>query len=201
MVFLLNVVPAFAPPTWLVMAYVGLRFPFASIVAVAFTAALAATLGRVVLAAFSRTIVRRKLLSEAGGQNVDAIRQGLEGKKKMTAGALLLYAFTPFPSNYLFIAYGLTTLDLRTIALPFFIGRSVSYSFWSMSSSALTRRISMESGGAWAYLGTYFVISQFAFLGLVYVFTKIDWRALAAERKLKWVSNRLPVSGVSGNRP
>ena len=190
-VFFLNVIPAFAPPTWLVFSYIGLQFPLVGVLELAVVGALAATLGRLTLAVFSRVVIRRKFLSEASRRNVDAIRKGLEGRRKLTAGALLLYAFSPFPSNYLFIAYGLTTLDLHLIAVPFFLGRSISYSIWKVTSSALARRLSVELGESWPYLGAYFVLSQFAFLALVYLFTKVDWQVLLLEKKLRWVRNKL----------
>jgi len=38
-----------------------------------------------------------------------------------------LFAFSPLPSNVLFLAYGLTTAPLHLLAIPFFIGRMVSY--------------------------------------------------------------------------
>jgi len=106
----------------------------------------------------------------------------------LTFGVLLFYAFSPFPSNYLFIAYGLTTMDLTLIAVPFFLGRSVSYSFWRMTSSSVARRIALDSGDSWPYLSGYFIATQIAFLYLVYLFTKIDWRALLTEKKLRWLS-------------
>jgi hypothetical protein len=193
-VFFLNVIPAFAPPTWLVFSYIGLQFPRTSAIEMAIVGALAATLGRLTLALSSRHIVRRKFLSEASRQNVDAIRRGLEGRRKLTVGALLLYAFSPFPSNYLFIAYGLTSLDLRLIAVPFFLGRSVSYGFWKVTSSAVSRRIGFESGDGWPYFGIYFVASQIALLSLVYLFTKIDWRVLLSDGKLRWLTGPPPSS-------
>ena len=196
-VFTLNVIPAFAPPTWLVFSFLGLKYPLFNGIEVALTGAVAATLGRLTLAVLSRVIVRGKFLNEATKQNVDSIRVGLEGKRKLTFGVLLFYAFSPFPSNYLFIAYGLTTLDLRLIALPFFLGRSVSYSFWRMSSAAVARRIPVESGDSWPYLGGYFIATQIAFLCLVYLFTRVDWHTLLTEKKLRWLSHKLPELGES----
>jgi len=46
LVFLLNVIPAFAPPTWMVFSFLGFRFPEHMGVTFAFAGALAATLGR-----------------------------------------------------------------------------------------------------------------------------------------------------------
>jgi hypothetical protein len=78
-------------------------------------------------------------------------------------------------------------MDLTLIAVPFFIGRTVSYSFLALTSSAVSRLISAEATDLLPYLSIYFVLSQVALLALVWVFTKIDWRALFETRKFHWL--------------
>jgi hypothetical protein len=116
-----------------------------------------------------------------------SIREYLEPRRKLTFGIFLFYAFTPFPSNYLFIAYGLTTMELRKIAAPFFIGRSISYSFWGLTASSVARRMAFGSTGVLSYFSIYFAVTQILLLSLIYVFTRVDWRALLGERKLRWL--------------
>lgn len=190
-VFGLNLIPAFAPPTWMVFSYIGFRYVAVNHVLLAIVGATAATLGRMVLAKSARVLVRQRFLSEDSRRNIDTIREYLEPRRKLTFGVFLAYAFTPFPSNYLFIAYGLTTMPLRRIAAPFFIGRSISYSFWGITASTVARRIALESTDALSYLSVYFVASQILLLSLIYIFTRIDWRALLHERKFKWVTKGL----------
>jgi hypothetical protein len=185
-VYALNLVPAFAPPTWMVFSFLGFRDGTPH-VTVGVIGAIAATLGRVTLAKMSRVVIRQKLMSQGSRENIDAIRQRLEGRRKFTFGVFLFYAFTPFPSNFLFIAYGLTTMDLALVAVPFFIGRSFSYSFWGLASSAVAQRVSVDYEDSIPYLSFYFILSQAALLSLVYLFTRIDWRALFDERRLKWL--------------
>jgi len=185
-VFLLNVIPAFAPPTWMVFSFIGFHFPEHNGASLAIAGALAATLGRLTLAKLSRSVIRQKFMSEDARDNVDTIRESLQGKTKLTFGLFLLYAFSPLPSNYLFIAYGLTAMDLKLIAIPFFLGRSVSYSFWRIASAAVAQRVAMESETTLPYLSVYFIVSQIAFLFLVYAFTLVDWRQLVTEHKFAW---------------
>jgi hypothetical protein len=185
-IFLLNVVPALAPPTWMVFSFVGFQFPEYNGPELAVAGALAATVGRVTLAKLSRVVVRQKFMSEDARWNIDAIRENLQGRTKLTFGLFLLYAFSPLPSNYLFIAYGLTAMDLKLIAIPFFLGRSVSYSFWRMASAAVAGKIAMQSEDTLPYLSVYFVISQIVFLYLIYAFTRVDWRQLFTEHKFTW---------------
>jgi hypothetical protein len=187
-VFLLNVIPAFAPPTWMVFSFIGFSYPEHERVLLAVVGAMAATAGRLCLAKMSRAIVRRRILGETSRANIDAIKGKLEQRKKLTFSLFLFYALTPLPSNYLFIAYGLTLMDLKWIAVPFFLGRVASYSLWSFTGSAVARRIPLESTEAMPYLGVYFLVSQALLLFAVYVFTRIDWRSVLVDKKLKWIA-------------
>jgi len=189
-VFILNIIPAFAPPTWMALSYAGFRYPLYNIALLAFVGATAATLGRLALAKLSRVIVRQKLLSESTRENIDVLKEGLEKRRKLTFSVCLFYAFSPLPSNYLFIAYGLTSLEWNLIAIPFFLGRFVGYNFWVFAGSTAARNITLESTEGQAWLGVYFVLSQLLLLFLVYLFTKVDWRALFDDKKFRWMKAR-----------
>ncbi len=64
----------------------------------------------------------------------------------------------------------------------FFIGRAVSYSFWGLTASNVASRIDFESTDALQYFSVYFVAAQIVLLSLIYVFTRVDWRTLLAEK-------------------
>jgi hypothetical protein len=184
-VFALNVMPAFAPPTWSVLSFIAIRFN-SNIVLLAVVGAVAATLGRLVLAKLSTVIVRQKILSDDTKKNIDAVKERLESKKKLTFGILLFYAFSPFPSNHLFIAYGLTALKLKLIAIPFLLGRVVSYAFWAFTASSVAQLLNYESVTSKSFFSYYFVASQLFGLLTIYVFTRIDWRRVFTEKRLRW---------------
>jgi hypothetical protein len=186
-VFALNVIPAFAPPTWMTLSAIGLSIPDAPVGALASIGAIAATLGRIVLAKFSRTIIRAKLLDVPTRRNIDAIKAGLETRPAATFGMFLAYAFSPLPSNYLFIAYGLTTLNLALVAVPFFCGRLASYAFWVTTASTIGNRLDVDSIESASYVGVYFIISQLLLVPAIYVFTRIDWHAAFEEHRLRWL--------------
>jgi len=184
-VFALNIVPAFAPPTWVTLSFVGLTVPSVNVVALAAVGATAATLGRVGLAKLSRLIVRRKFLSEQARLNVDALKQGIEGRKALTSTMFVVFALSPLPSNYLFIAYGLTSLPIMFLAVPFFIGRILSYGFWVTAASALGDRLNLDWFESSSYVGLYFVMSQLLLVPVIYGFTRVDWHAALAERSFR----------------
>ena len=186
-VFALNLLPAFAPPTWTAMSFIGLTIPKIDFVLTALVAAIAATSGRIVLAKLSRVLVRQKWLSEQTQQNVDAIRLGIEGRPVMTFGTVLGYSISPLPSNYLFIAYGLTSLPIAFLALPFFVGRFVSYGFWLKTASTVGDRLDLDWFESAHYFVGYFLASQLLLVPVIYGFTRIDWHAAFAEKRFRWL--------------
>jgi len=186
-VFALNVLPAFAPPTWATMSFIGLAIPNIDVLLLALVAATAATCGRVLLAGLSRALVRQRLLTEQARRNVDAIKIGIESRRAMTIGTFLGYALSPLPSNYLFIAYGLTSLPIALLALPFFIGRLVSYAFWTRTASTVGEWLDWDWFESAPYFLAYFLLSQVLLIPVIYGFTRLDWQALFAERRLRWL--------------
>ncbi|MDB0508407.1 hypothetical protein V4C85_06425 [Ralstonia solanacearum] len=184
-VLVLNVMPAFAPPTWMVMSWIGFSQPDANPVLLAGVAACAATLGRLVLARLSCSFVRNRWMREADRQNIDVVRAWLEARKGTTVGLMLAYAFSPFPSNYIFIAYGLTGMRLWLIGLPFFVGRWVSYLTWTHIAQIGARYLDEETEIDGAYMGVWFVGSQVVFLILVYGFAKLDWRYFLQTKRMR----------------
>jgi hypothetical protein len=75
------------------------------------------------------------------------------------------YSISPLPSNYLFIAYGLTSLPIAFVALPFFVGRLVSYGFWLKTASAVSDRLDLDWLDSAHYLVGYFLISPLLLVG------------------------------------
>ncbi|MGC2457140.1 MAG: hypothetical protein WA435_04000 [Gallionellaceae bacterium] len=186
-VYILNTLPAFAPPTWMVLSFVGFHHPQFNFLSLALAAAFAATLGRITLATLSQFIIRNKLFNTKTRQNIDVIKDALEYRKSQTMGALLVYSFTPLPSNYLFIAYGLTTLPIKLIAVPFFIGRMVSYASWIFLAQETYKSLDIDADLVGGYLSAYFILTQIGFLLLIYLFIKVDWHAVLIEKKFRWL--------------
>jgi membrane protein YqaA with SNARE-associated domain len=186
-VFVLNVLPAFAPPTWTTMSFIGLAIPNIDVLLLAAVAAMAATCGRIVLAKLSRALVRQRLLTEQSRRNVDAIKAAIENQRAMTISTFLGYSLSPLPSNYLFIAYGLTSLPITFLAIPFFVGRLVSYAFWTRTASTVGDWLDWDWFESAPYFLAYFLLSQLLLIPVIYAFTRLDWQAMFAEGHLKWL--------------
>jgi hypothetical protein len=78
-------------------------------------------------------------------------------------------------------------MELKMITIPFFLGRWVSYSFWTFTAASIARKITLENTEAFSYLSAYFVASQICLLSIVYAFTRVDWGYLASEKKFRWL--------------
>jgi len=186
-IFVLNSLPAFAPPTWMVLSVVGLSSPDANPWLTALVAATAATAGRLVLAKMACIIVRQRWLSARTKENIDLVKDRLATQRAMTFGGVLAYTCSPFPSNSLFIAYGLTSLPLAPVAAAAFIGRFLTYSFWVVMAMDVAHKAMVDQGSVFAYFGGYFVLTQAFMLALVFLFAKLDWRAWFASKTLQLV--------------
>lgn len=186
-VLALNVIPIFAPPTWLVLSAIAVYYKINNVLFLAFTGALAATAGRLILAKLSERIIKRKFFSEKLKSNVDDLKKHLEKRRTLTFNIFLFYAFSPLPSNQLFIAYGLTDLPLKSITLPFFLGRLTSYTILSFTASEVTKKFTYQFVKTGSFFGFYFVISQLLTICTIYLFVRIDWHAFFTEKKLKFI--------------
>ena len=186
-VFVVNIIPIFAPPTWLVLSFIAVYYNINNILFLALVGALAATLGRLLLASLSDRIIRNRFLSESSKKNIDDIRRHLETKKALTFSIFLFYAFSPFPSSQLFIAYGLTEMPLPQIALPFFLGRLASYTVLSFTSFEVSKKLAYHSLRSGSFFGGYFIFSQILTIITIYFFVKVDWHYLFTYKRLRLI--------------
>lgn len=126
-IFAVNLLPAFGPPTWAVLVFFSLDFdlPAAPLV---LGGALAAAAGRLVLANGARRL--RPRLSAARIASIDRAQGALSENRLRTGAAIGLFALSPVPSGQLFAAAGLMTVPLLPLTAAFFAGRLVSYSIY-----------------------------------------------------------------------
>jgi membrane protein YqaA with SNARE-associated domain len=126
-VFAVNLLPAFGPPTWAVLVFFSLAFDLPAVPLV-LGGALAAAGGRYVLASGARKL--RPRLATARLERLDRAQAALSADRRRTAAGLGLFALSPVPSGQLFTAAGLMTVPLLPLTAAFFVGRLVSYSIY-----------------------------------------------------------------------
>ncbi len=137
--FGMNVIPAFMPATWSVLALFYIKYELAFAPVIIIGASMAA-LGRVVLYLIARDFLR-KVIPEKWLVNYNDLGKILTIDRKVTIPLVVAYAFLPIPSNQVFIAAGLARADIKIIAAAFFFGRLLSYSFWVASAMRISNSL------------------------------------------------------------
>lgn len=174
-VFGVNLLPAFAPPTWTVLVFFNVTYDLPVFLLVPIGALCAAS-GRFILGSLAKRF--RERFSKRRIKELDTLRTVAEQRRAVSFGALMLFAISPIPSASLFIGAGVTGMRLARLTVAFFAGRIVSYSIYVSISSAAEQsiRATLERG-----LGSPWSIAlQIAMLALVVALVLAPWSRLLA---------------------
>jgi uncharacterized membrane protein YdjX (TVP38/TMEM64 family) len=178
-VFGINVLPAFAPPTWSILVWfrltTNLSTPWLVIVG-----AVAAAAGRYLLARLFRSFGHR--LPDQTKRNMEVARSMIERRKGHTTVALGLFAMSPIPSNALFEAAGLAGMRLLGFTAAFFAGRLVSYSIYTYAADSV-RHTSFGGTLREGFTSPISIALQLALICAMVALLRVDWA--------KWQANRL----------
>jgi uncharacterized membrane protein YdjX (TVP38/TMEM64 family) len=129
-----NLMPAFGPPTWSIIAAFGLNSDL-PMPGIALAGALAAASGSLLLALATRCL--RHWASERTRGNLAAARMALEHDKMRGILGLAQFALSPLPSAQLFKAAGWTGVRLLPFTLAFFSVRLISYGIYAGGAKAV----------------------------------------------------------------
>jgi hypothetical protein len=148
LVFAINLMPAFMPSTWMVLAFFHIHFDL-PLIPLCVSGALVSGFGRFFLAQASGFVTdtffkkKRDDLKELGAF--------LEERKNFLAGVTFLYALTPLPTNNLFVAAGMVGVSLRRVLAGFWAARIPADLFWVWSTSATFGSLKdvFERNGNW----------------------------------------------------
>ncbi len=134
-IFLANLVPAFAPPTWSILVFFTLKHDLHPLVLVPL-GVLGATSGRAVLAVTFRAI--RDWLPKGYVENMEAIGKYITDRSARAFGLMTLFFISPISSAQLFEAAGIIKrFKLKPLLLVFAVGRLISYSIYVSGAQAL----------------------------------------------------------------
>lgn len=178
-VFGVNLMPAFGPPTWSIIVLYGLNSDL-PVPAIILVGALAAASGRLLLAYGFRLLGGH--VSEKTRANLAAAREAFERNRKGGIAALALFALSPIPSAQLFEAAGLAGVRLLGFTAAFFAGRIVSYSIYAFGAQEVKQTSLGEvlAGGISSPLG---IALQLAMIAALVALVRIDWARLLARGK------------------
>jgi uncharacterized membrane protein YdjX (TVP38/TMEM64 family) len=176
-VFGVNLMPAFGPPTWTIIVLYGLNSSL-PVPIIVILGALAAASGRFALANGFRLLAHH--VSQKAKTNLNAAREALERNRRSGFIGLGLFALSPLPSAQLFEAAGLTGVRLLPFTLAFFAGRLVAYAIYAGSAKAV-EGLTLGDTFKETLTSPVGIAIQVAMLAALVVLVKVDWAKLLAK--------------------
>jgi len=181
----INAAPILMPPTWIVLSSFFALDSSLDPLLLALVGATGATIGRLILKNLSGFF--RRFVGKEQKSNLDAIGNFLNHKKFGYVLTSFLFAATPLPSNMLFVAYGMMRAKSIGLYFGFWLGRVLSYYIMiTISSVILTPFLELFEDKIIGIL-----LADVVGIGVVVVFTCINWQTLLLERKLRFVRPKL----------
>lgn len=171
-VFAINLMPAFGPPTWSVIVLYGLNsdLPLGWMV---LTAALASSAGRYLLAHGFRLFAGK--LAAKTRANLAAAREAFEAKKNHNLLALAFFVFSPLPSAQQFGAVGLAGVRILPFTLAFFAGRLFSYTLYAGGAELVDQQTSLGETFRANLSSPWFIGLQVLLLAALVALAKVNW--------------------------
>ena len=181
----INAAPILMPPTWIVLSSFFALDSSLDPLLLALVGATGATIGRLILKNLSGFF--RRFVGKEQKSNLDAIGNFLNRKKFGYVLTSFLFAATPLPSNMLFVAYGMMKAKSIGLYFGFWLGRVLSYYIMiTVSSVVLTPFLELFED---IIIGI--LLADVVGIGVVVIFTCINWKILLLERKLQFVRPKL----------
>ena len=181
----INAAPILMPPTWIVLSSFFALDSSLDPLLLALVGATGATIGRLILKNLSGFF--RRFVGKEQKSNLDAIGNFLNRKKFGYVLTSFLFAATPLPSNMLFVAYGMMKAKSIGLYFGFWLGRLLSYYIMiTISSVILTPFLELFEDKIIGIL-----VADIVGIGVVVIFTCINWQTLLLERKLQFVRPKL----------
>jgi hypothetical protein len=181
----INAAPILMPPTWIVLSSFFALDSSLDPLLLALVGATGATIGRLILKNLSGFF--RRFVGKEQKSNLDAIGNFLNRKKFGYILTSFLFAATPLPSNMLFVAYGMMKAKSIGLYFGFWTGRLLSYYIMiTISSVVLTPFLELFEDKIIGIL-----VADVVGIGIVVIFTCVNWQTLLLERKLQFVRPKL----------
>ena len=183
LIFVINMVPAFMPASWMVMAFFYIQFDV-PLLLLTLGGALCSGLGRIVLAKGSRWVKRNHM--ESKQQDLDDLGAFLDERRNAAGSTVFLYSLSPLPTNNLFIAAGMAEVNLAWVLTGFWCARAIADTFWVWTTDQVFATLGDVFGDTYtSWLGIGFQLLGVTSIALLYLLPWARWlrRFLARHRE------------------
>jgi hypothetical protein len=185
-VFGVNLLPAFGPPTWAVLVFFRFRYPELPAAALIVGGALAATAGRLLLALAFRACGTK--LPQKRQESLQVLGHALGEHRAGLLASFALFATAPLPSAQMFEAAGLARIRLPPLLAAFFLGRLVSYSLYVGAASAAHDSLSrLFDKGLFSFEA---IVTQLIGVAVLIAIVFVDWPSVIDKARGWWAARR-----------
>jgi len=172
--FVVNVVPAFVPPTWMVLSIYHFDHPLLNTPIIVLSGVVGSVAGRLVMYYYSR-ILGKYLPSKYKG-NLKNFKGYVEERKRGLFLGSFIFSIGPLPTNFLFIACGIARTAILPVLGGFGLARGISYSLVIYASLTIFTAIAPFGGPYFKEIVN--ILSIIAGISIVLV----DWKKLRPEK-------------------
>jgi hypothetical protein len=185
-VFGVNLLPAFGPPTWAVLVFFRFRYGEIPIALLIVGGALAAVSGRLLLALAFRGFGR--FLPAKRTESLEVLGRVLGQSRGGLVSSFVFFAVAPVPSAQMFEAAGLSRIRLAPLLSAFFVGRLVSYSLYVGAASAAHKSVAklFRQG----LTSPQAIATQVIAIALLVVIARVDWPSTIDKLRAWWAARR-----------
>ena len=177
-VLLVNMTPAFAPPTWSIIVLYELHTDL-HMAGIVIAAASASAIGRTLLALVFRYLGDR--IPQRMRDNLSVAREAFHENRRSGLIAVAVFFVSPLPSAQLFEAAGLAGFRLWPLVTAHFVGRLFTYSFYSFTAHELKQ--SALGDVLLEHLSSpYSIALQVATIVALVALPLLDWKKLLRRR-------------------
>jgi|SRR5438067_2812557 len=176
-----DTIPVFAPPAWIVLVALLVKFHLNPWLTVAIGVA-GSTIGRYILTRYIPR-VSSSLVNRREDENLRYIGSKIGKAKWSSAVFVFLYTLTPLSTTALFTAVAMARTEPWHILAPFFLGRLITDGVLVFSGKYASANLSdlLHGQANWKSL-----LTLLAGLLVIGIFLFIDWRSLLAKKKLRF---------------
>jgi hypothetical protein len=178
---LIDCIPVFAPPAWMLMLYIMMKFNLDA-VTVALVGTAGTVSGRLIYMSFIVPWIGKKTIGDDKEDDLEYLGKKLSKKGPATLFFIFLYSILPLSTTALFTAAGLAKLKKIYIVPAFFLGNLIGDGATLLSGRYVINNFSDFYKGSTSPKG---IAISLAALFFVLIFLFMDWRTLLEKKKIK----------------
>ncbi len=170
-VFAVNLLPAFGPPTWAILVFAKLNWHLNSVLLIVL-GCTAAAIGRYLLARGAQRF--HHYLPARYVRNLNDAKELVTQRRSRILTLAGVVVISPHPSAQLCVAAGVLALPHRRVAGAFVVGRLVTYSLYISAASLASAQLTGVLGDT--FKSPWSIALQLLLLLLVCALPLVNWR-------------------------